>query len=409
MIIIEDKKKCCGCMACVQRCPHQCITIEADAEGFSYPLVDESICINCGLCENVCPVINQSETAQPVIIYAAKNKDKQVVSESSSGGVFPAMAEAVIEKGGVVFGARFDDNWQCKLDYAESLEGIKVFRGSKYVQARTDTAYKDALRFLKVGRMVLFSGTPCQIAGLKRFIKREYDNLITVCVICHGVPSPGIWEDYKRQIPVKLVAGKNTVFSFLKSLPVITGINFRDKTEGWKKYGFSAKGVADRREAKNSVFPPVIYSFSEYHQKHVYMRGFLNNLYLRPSCYSCPARKGKSGADIQLGDYWGVQRRSPAFYDPMGVSLVLIYTDKGNKLFNEINFDVAQASYADVIDCNVNVEIDEKEPSVRSEFFYHYSKHGLSAISKYCNRIENHDFLWYCKKVYVKLIKTVKK
>lgn len=216
MIDILDKKDCCGCSSCVQRCPKQCITLKEDNEGFLYPIVNKEICISCGLCEKVCPVLSQGEPRKPLKVYAAKNQDEEIRRQSSSGGVFTLLAEQVIREGGVVFGAIFDENWEVKHDFAETIEGLAPFRGSKYVQSRIDDNYKKAERFLNQGRKVLFSGTPCQIAGLKRFLRNEYDNLLTVDFVCHGVPSPGVWRQYLKETVARLF-DKNSVSTDLIS------------------------------------------------------------------------------------------------------------------------------------------------------------------------------------------------
>lgn len=169
MIHITDKRDCCGCNSCVQRCPKSCIRMREDDEGFLYPKVDESVCIDCGLCEKVCPVIHQARENRPIVVCAAKNKSEEIRYQSSSGGVFTALANEIIREGGVVFGAGFDENWEVKHDCTETVEGLSAFRGSKYVQSRIGDSFKKAEQFLKIGRTVLFSGTPCQIAGLKRF------------------------------------------------------------------------------------------------------------------------------------------------------------------------------------------------------------------------------------------------
>ena len=210
MIEIKEKAFCCGCNACVQRCPKQCISMHEDEEGFLYPRVDKTICIECGLCEKVCPVINQNEPRKPLKVYAAYNKDEKIRRESSSGGVFTAIAEQVIDEGGIVFGACFDENWEVKHDYTETKEGLKAFRGSKYVQSRIKDNYQKAEHYLKEGRKVLFSGTPCQIAGLKKYLCKEYENLLTVDFICHGVPSPKVWRMYLNET-IARQCGKNTV------------------------------------------------------------------------------------------------------------------------------------------------------------------------------------------------------
>lgn len=169
MIHITDREKCCGCEACIQRCPQQCITLHEDGEGFLYPETDEGRCIDCGLCEKVCPVIFQGTGRRPLNVYAAKNPDEEIRWESSSGGVFTLLAEKILSEGGVVFGARFDARWEVVHDYTENVEGLSAFRGSKYVQSRIGDSFRQTECFLKTGRKVLFSGTPCQIAGLKLF------------------------------------------------------------------------------------------------------------------------------------------------------------------------------------------------------------------------------------------------
>lgn len=258
MIEIKDKSQCCGCNACVQRCPKQCIAMCEDEEGFLYPEVDEAICIDCGLCENVCPVINQADARIPLQVYAAKNTDEKIRMHSSSGGVFSILAEQTIKQGGVVFGARFDENWEVKHDYTETIDGVSVFRGSKYVQSKTGDTFKQAEQFLKQNRKVLFSGTPCQIVALKRYLKKEYENLLLVDFICHGVPSPGVWRKYLKQV-IALTCDKNTVSSHLKLLlsernALVEGISFRDKRLGWQKYSFSLTlSTTDESGNKNTV------------------------------------------------------------------------------------------------------------------------------------------------------------
>ena len=238
MVNIKEKKECCGCNACVQICPKQCITMFPDIEGFLYPQVDFNICIDCGLCIKVCPVINQDEPRLPLAVYAAKNKNEEIRLKSSSGGIFTLLAEKIIKEGGVVFGARFDENWEVIHAYTETIEGLEYFRGSKYVQSVIGDNLKKAKQFLEEGRKVLFSGTPCQIAGFKKYLRKKYENLLTVEVVCHGVPSPKVWRDYIEYKRAKRGTGKNSVSSSLNELPVVTGICFRYKSNGWKKFGY---------------------------------------------------------------------------------------------------------------------------------------------------------------------------
>lgn len=306
MIRIKEKQNCCGCGACAQACPKHCIAMKADSEGFLYPVVDESLCIDCGLCERVCHELHPMDERKPLKVLAAINKDEEIRLKSSSGGIFFILAKQVIDEGGVVFGARFDEQWQVVIDYAEDIDGVKAFMGSKYVQARTETAFTDAKRFLTEGRKVLFSGTPCQIAGLHHFLRKQYDNLLTVDIICHGTPSPMVWDRYLNEVAT---AGKKAVCD----------VQFRNKENGWIRFNFS---MLYRQDDKSI-------SLCSHNRKNHYMRAFLSDLILRPSCYYCRAKKGRSHSDITLADFWGIDTVMPEMNDGKGTGLVLVNTDKG--------------------------------------------------------------------------------
>jgi ferredoxin len=310
MIEIRDKKKCCGCSTCAQRCPRQCITLKEDHEGFLYPYVDITHCIDCKLCEKVCPFLQPEQEQKPLLVYAAIHKDESTRMQSSSGGIFSLLSEQVIARGGVVFGARFDEQWEVMHDYTETLEGLAAFRGSKYMQSRTGNSYNDAERFLKEGREVLFSGTPCQIAGLKHFLNKEYKRLLTVDLICHGVPSPKVWRMYLHA---------------LKPSWTVSEVNFRSKQSGWKRYSICMRFASPTDNNITTISHPFY--------EDVFMRGFLSNLYLRPSCYECQAKKGKSGSDITIADYWGIEHVLPEYDDDKGVGLVFLNTEHGHKNF----------------------------------------------------------------------------
>lgn len=387
MIRIKDKKYCCGCSACVQRCPKQCISLYEDEEGFLYPKVDVATCIDCGICEKVCPVINQDETRKPLKVYAAKNRDEEIRRQSSSGGIFTSLAEAVIREGGVVFGAKFDKEWNVIHAWTDTIEGIADFRGSKYVQSTIGNTYREAREFLKQDRKVLFSGTPCQIAGLRKFLRKEYDNLLTVDVVCHGVPSPLVWRKYleetRENLRAERDAGKNTVSSSLMEMPVITGISFRDKTHGWKKYGFRLRYAASEA-AENSVSisanddSTLLHPFPD----NVFMKGFLKNLYLRPSCYSCAARSGKSGSDISIADFWGVQNYYPEFDDDRGIGLVLVNTDKGRKVYELINANDIESTYEQGLNQNPCLEHSVARTKHVDTFWIEFGAKGLTIVKE---------------------------
>lgn len=306
MIKIIDKELCCGCSACLHICPKHSITFKEDKEGFLYPHVNTETCIDCGLCERVCPVLNQNEERIPEKVYAAKHEDDEIRMKSSSGGIFTLLADQIIDEGGVVFGARFNDKWEVIHDYTETKEGLAPFRGSKYVQSYIGDSYKIAETFLKSGRKVMFTGTPCQIAGLKKFLRKEYDNLLAVDFVCHGVPSPMVWHKYLKEEVTR------------QSGAVLTGVNFRNKSTGWKTFSL----VMDFTEDINGSLKK--YTLSTIFTDNVYMNAFLSNLSLRPSCYNCPAKSGKSGADISIGDFWGIEKIDSSYYDDLGASFVAI-------------------------------------------------------------------------------------
>ena len=386
MLQVTDKQDCCGCHACTSVCARQCISMQEDNEGFLYPVVDEGTCTDCGLCEKVCPVINQDEPRKPLKVYAAKNKDEEIRKQSSSGGIFTPLAESVIREGGVVFGAKFDKDWNVVHAWTDTIEGIADFRGSKYVQSTIGDTYREAREFLKQGRKVLFSGTPCQIAGLRKFLRKEYDNLLTVDVVCHGVPSPLVWRKYLEETREKLRAerdaGKNTVSSSLMEMPVITGISFRDKTHGWKKYGFRFRYAASKA-AGNSVSSSANDSERTLLQpfpENVFMKGFLKNLYLRPSCYACASRSGKSGSDISIADFWGVQNYYPEFDDDRGVGLVLVNSDKGRKAYEQTNSDSIESTYEQGLNQNPCLEHSVARTKHVKTFWDTFSLEGMDAV-----------------------------
>lgn len=395
MITIKDKKDCCGCHACATICAKHCITMQPDEEGFLYPMVDKDACTDCGLCMKVCPVINQSEPRKPLKVYAAKNKNEEIRRQSSSGGIFTLLAEKVIAEGGVVFGARFDENWDVIHSWTDTLEGIAAFRGSKYVQSTIGNTYREAMDFLKQDRKVLFSGTPCQIAGLKKYLRKDYANLLTIDVVCHGVPSPLVWRTYldetRKQFRAQRGVGRNSVRSSIDELPVITGISFRDKTNGWKKYGFRLRYTASEAASNtvsasvNDLFQPVM--------NNVFMQGFLADFYLRPSCHKCPTKNLRSNSDISLADFWGIDATIPHFYDERGVTALLLNSHKGLEYCESMeNVDFVQSDYATVLKFNSALHKSSPFRIYRRLFFFfnsHFTLQLSVRLSLLLRRIDN--------------------
>lgn len=319
MIEIKDKSLCCGCSACAQICPKSSIKMVEDEEGSLYPVVDQHTCIECGACEKVCIELGRFEKKRPMLAYASKNKNEKVRMSSSSGGIFTPLAEYVIAKGGVVFGVKLNDKLECIHDYTENIEGLSAFRGSKYLPSDCNNSYKKVDVFLKQGKLVLYSGTPCQVAGLNKYLKKDYDNLITVDLTCHGVPSPIVWRSYMKWVKNKMGADKDSL-----------NVKFRDKSQWlWEDYHITIKQVDG---TGNSC-----YSCS--HKSDPFMQLFIRNVILRPSCYRCPAKAGSSNADITLSDFWHMSHFIPDFNDHKGVTLVFLNTEKGISLFNNVDAD----------------------------------------------------------------------
>lgn len=316
MITLAHKKDCCGCTACLAVCPRQCIRMTTDEEGFAYPVTDTKSCIDCGLCEKVCPCLHPGISKEPVQSYASVHREEEIRLNSSSGGLFTALAEVTIRNGGVVFGARFDQDFNVIHDYTETLEGLSAFRGSKYVQSEMRDCFRQAEHFLKEGREVLFSGVSCQIAGLHAFLRREYQHLTTLDILCHGVASPEVWKSFLQPY----IAAQ-------QPLP-LEQVTFRDKQNGWKRYDLCLRFAGKELRFNRETNP--------------YMTGYFANLYLRPACHDCPRRGFSAGSDLTLGDCWGIEKQPPQPYcaDDKGVSLVMVHTPKGAERMQQLDSSI---------------------------------------------------------------------
>ena len=308
---ITEKYKCTGCHACYNICPVNSIKIEPDNDGFLHSAIDEKTCINCGRCQRVCPVIKDYIGNKKGQAFACINKNEDVRLQSSSGGVFSLIAEYVLSQNGVVFGAAFNDDFGVKHIEILSEDELYKLRGSKYLQSTIGDTYKKAEEYLKQGKMVLFSGTPCQISGLKSYLGKEYDNLILQDFICHGVPSPAVWKKYIEFRETRSNLKAKTAY-------------FRDKTYGWKK--FSLKCIFDNDD-----------EYVQTLDKDEFMQSFLKNLCLRPSCYNCHSKSINRESDITLADFWGIDNVLPEMNDDKGTSLVLVNSQKGKDVFHKIS------------------------------------------------------------------------
>ena len=364
MIEILEKSKCSGCHACAEICPKKCIQMVSDDEGFWYPKVDTTQCTNCGLCEKSCPIITPNTQVSDgcIAAYAAIYQEEAIRLKSSSGGVFSALAAYVLEQGGVVFGAGFDEDFNVVHRFVERIEGLDALRGSKYVQSKIGNSYRQAEDFLRAGRLVLFSGTPCQVEGLLSYLRKPYDNLITQDLICHGVPSPMVWRKYMKYRQIQ-AQGR-----------IIEEISFRSKKTGWKGYStvFSFEnGLQYQAE----------------HHKDPMMKVFLNDLCLRPSCYDCAFKNKVRRSDITLADFWGIQNVLPDMDDDKGTSLVIIQSEKGKGFFQKIEGSISVVA----VDPNVAISYNSAMiksvplPKKRDAFLKEIeSKDFLQVQKKYC-------------------------
>lgn len=353
------KTECCGCGACVQKCPKNAIKMKEDIEGFLYPEIDTKKCINCGLCKKICPAINYKidDIQNFPKAYAVKNKNMKDILKSSSGGVFILLAKYVINKQGIVYGAAYDENNNVNHIAIDKEEDLIKLQGSKYVQSNINTIYNDVKKNLNAKKLVLFSGTPCQIKGLKNFLMKDFINLLTCDIVCHGVPSQKLFKVYLSYLEKKY--GKK-----------IKNYDFRNKEK--KGWGLIAKITFIDNSVKyiNSDFDP-------------YYSNFLNCNTYRESCYNCKFATTKRDSDITLADYWGILSIHNEFYDEKGVSLILVNSYKGEELIKQIKNNIC------IIKTDLNYAITRnknlKQPSIRPE--------KRSRIYKNINILSNDDFI----------------
>lgn len=357
MIRIEHPEDCCGCTACASICPHNAISMKPDTLGFLYPEVDTEKCVDCGLCEKVCAFNDNYDTSlslsQPDV-YAARHKDMQEIETSRSGAAFIALSDWVIEHGGIVYGAGYTDHFRVVHKRAVSKEERNEFKGSKYVQSDLTGVFRQVKADLKAGLLVMFSGTPCQTAGLNSYVgKKLRENLYLVDIVCHGVPGPFIWRDYLAYLE-------------RKHGDKICWVNFRDKQlYGWTAHHESFKFV-------NGGGGKMTFTYTFY--KHIMFRH---------SCGVCPYTNTHRPSDITLADFWGWEKTDPTFnVDDKGVSLVLINTEKGRKLFEAVkdNMNIIPVKLEDCLQPNL------QHPSIihpkRMDFERDYARKGFEYVMK---------------------------
>lgn len=378
-MLIDGLKLCTGCHSCYSICPKNAIKMVSNEEGFLIPSIDNERCISCGLCEKKCPILNERETSESKKkAYLMRIYDKEVLLDSSSGGVFYSLAENIIKNEGVVFGSRFTEDYRVIHDCCSSLEELAQFRKSKYVQSEIGESYKRCRDYLENNVFVLFCGTGCQIAGLKSYLGKNYKNLICVDLICHGVPSPFVWKEY---------------LDFLKKKSEITYLSFRNKNLGWHDHSLIIK-----MENGKTIY--------DTHKKGPYLVFFLKNLNLRKSCYECKFKTINRDADITLADFWGLEKVFPDIDDNKGYSLVLGNSEKGNELISKLNNCFCkEISYEFAIKYNSALVKSVEKPSARDSFYEELKMHGFKFVTKKYANLDLKNMIVYKLVMLKKLIK----
>lgn len=303
---LNDPKRCNGCGACAQKCPKGAIAMQPDAEGFFRPVIDAALCVDCGLCDAVCVVNHPPKADKAPKAFAAYAKQSEIRRASSSGGVFSVLAAEILAKGGAVVGAAMDADGTVRHRVVTTAAEMAALRGSKYVQSEAWHVYCDVRDLLENGRDVLFTGTPCQVNALARWLGKPYEKLWLVDIICHGVPSPKAWQVYRAKRERMAESS-------------IASVAFRDKTHGWQHYRLSLRFANGK-------------TYDVARESDSFMRAFLKNASLRPSCHACAAKGDARSADLTLADFWGVANLMPQIDYADGVSLVIVHSERGQKL-----------------------------------------------------------------------------
>ena len=360
MNITQTSDFCTGCGVCAAVCPSAAVNMQPDAHGFLRPAVDAAVCTDCGLCVRKCPASTPPQTSEHTDVLTGYAKDRALLPLSSSGAIFPVLAAEIIRRGGVVFGAAFDEHFDVVHTAAESVAGLSALCSSKYVQGRIPSdCYPQIKAALTAGRWVYFGGLPCQVAALKSYLGRDYETLITQDTACHSVPSPLVWDGYKEELE-KQYGGKLTAFSF------------RNKANGWE--GYYIRAEFDNGE-----------KFQQPAAENPYQRGFLKGLYSRSSCFSCKFKGVERCSDITLADYWGVKGIQPDAYNPQGTSLILIHSEKGRSLLASCkDWLKLQPAAKDAFAFNSAVLTPVEKPARYDEFWAEYGQTPFNALVSAC-------------------------
>lgn len=359
--LYKNKNECCGCTACMNICPKHAIKMEEDEEGFLYPKIDEKLCVECGLCKKICAFqngYNIDNRLEKIDVYATKNKSDEVRMHSSSGGMFYEMAKYVLDRNGVVYGVIFDDRFHAKHTRANNIDDVKKMMGSKYSQSDLGKTYSEVKEDLQKGNLVLFTGTPCQVAGLNNFLQNiDKSNLILVDIICHGTPSPKLFQEHIKFLEKS--KGKKVIWYY-----------HRTKKNGWA-HTEEAIYEGNHNDYKSRL-------------SQTWKRIFYTDLALRPTCYNCKYTNTSRPSDITIGDFWGIEQYDSKFADNKGISLVILNTKRGKEIFESIsnNLIIKKKDIDEAVDKNPQL----KEPrriisNQRKKFWNDYKIKGFKYIA----------------------------
>ncbi len=361
----KKKNECCGCSACVSICPKNAMSLQKDQYGFMYPVKDTDACVDCGLCEKVCNFNrDHKQETDFKTAYAAVSRDAAQAAKSSSGGFFAKAAEYVINMGGCVCGAAWSlDNGEIRARHIiiENTDDIRLLQGSKYVQSEVGNCYTEIKKILEEGKKVLFSGTPCQVDGLKGFLQRDYENLITLDIVCHGVPNSDMLNDYLK-------------YKWSGYTP--KDLCFRDKKMGWGMEGY-IKLSKNGREKTVYISP----------KNSSYFSAFISGNVYRENCYRCPYAGADRPADISIGDFWGVMEEHQEYAGEMkdAISAVILNSEKGREFFKGIQDSLysCESSFERIASHNSQLRHPSECPKVREQLLDGYEKQGYKAIEEY--------------------------
>lgn len=360
-ILFKNKSECCACGACLNACPKQAISMQEDEFGFRYPVINEAECIRCGKCKRVCAYQNSKVENSPLSTYAAVARNSEMAVKSASGGIFASMAKCVIDQGGVAFGAELQGDFSVQHTAIVSEAEIIRLQGSKYTQSSTERTFAEVKDYLNQGRMVLYSGTPCQIDGLKSFLGNNYDNLITVDIICHGVPNNKMFQDY-----ISLLEQQNGGHA--------KNFTFRDKSIGWGINGsmeINGKKIKMWQSASSYLF--------------YFMQGWI----YRENCYKCKYACNNRPGDLTIGDYWGIEKQHPEYLgksswdESKGISVIIANTEAGKKFIEKVDkyIELKTSDFKKAAAGNAQLQ-RPSEPGQREEILDLYKNGGWKALDE---------------------------